>query len=322
MRHPAGREMRRPTTGEEALRLRELAPLVRQGMAHSRAPSTQELYSAIWGRFEAWCAASGLAALPADESTLAAWLSERAAVSSPATMSVMASAIRAAHAAAGHRDPITPRVKEVLAGWRRLRAGPQRQAAPLDDEALAAIRRSAHIPRRGESPERTAARAATDIAICVVASDCGLRVSELADLRWADVQIEDDGGGVVHVRRSKTDQFAVGATLGLTPAGARALEAIQPSPRQPTDLVFGLAARSLRRRIIQAAAQAGLEGRFSGHSGRVGLAIRLAERGAEAAVVSTQGRWRDPAMYGRYTRNWSARRAARVLEEPVPEVPA
>ena len=60
----------------------------------------------------------------------------------------------------------------------------------------------------GAASEAAAAdRGATDRAIVAVLFQGGLRRSEAAALRWADVQDAADGRGiVVYVRRSKTDQ--------------------------------------------------------------------------------------------------------------------
>ena len=52
----------------------------------------------------------------------------------------------------------------------------------------------------------------------------------------------------------------------------------------------------------------GLGEGYSGHSGRVGLAIRMTSRGAPLQAVQTHGRWKSPSMPARYTRG------ERVLE--------
>ena len=80
------------------------------------------------------------------------------------------------------------------------------------------------------------------------------------------------------------------------------------------ELVFGgLGAAQLSRRIAAAAAHAGLEGDYSGHSGRVGMAVRMATHGAPTAAVMRQGRWRSPAMVARYTKAVEAGAAGKWL---------
>ena len=52
---------------------------------------------------------------------------------------------------------------------------------------------------------------------------------------------------------------------------------------------------------------------FGGHSGRVGMALRMTRNGATAATVMRQGRWSTTRMVARYTRNESTGEALRYL---------
>ena len=62
-----------------------------------------------------------------------------------------------------------------------------------------------------------------------------------------------------------------------------------------------LTVRSVRR-IIQARAKAaGIDGRFSGHSLRVGTAISLVTKGASVAEVCSVGRWKSAGMVLHYS---------------------
>ena len=58
------------------------------------------------------------------------------------------------------------------------------------------------------------------------------------------------------------------------------------------------------------AAAAGIEGRVSGHSLRVGGAQSLAAGGASIVEMQTAGRWQSPAMPGHYARGQLAARGA------------
>ena len=75
--------------------------------------------------------------------------------------------------------------------------------------------------------------------------------------------------------------------------------------------VFGLWAASISRRIR--AAVAGLGTGLSGHSGRVGMARRMAEAGAPTHEIMAQGRWKTARMVEVYTRAEKAGRAAQWL---------
>ena len=73
--------------------------------------------------------------------------------------------------------------------------------------------------------------------------------------------------------------------------------------------VFGLSESQIARRVKAIAKAAGLPDweLFSGHSGRVGMARRMAQNGAPTHEIERQGRWKQGGgMVGRYTRGESA----------------
>lgn len=298
-----------------------IGSLASAAAADSLSENTLRAYRAGWKRFEAWAARHGGKAMPARPETVAAYLADRAdrGASMP-TVRADAAAIAAAHRHAGHEPPTASEgVRATLRGLARQRASAgQRQAAALTDEALVAIRATARQPRRGrggalETAEGADARGLVDIALCQIAADAGLRRSELAALAWADIEAWEDGSGRLSVRRSKTDQEGQGTVVYLSPQALADLDAIKPDGAAASEPVFGLGPAQLSRRIAAAARHAGLEGTFSGHSGRVGLARRMTARGAPAADVQRQGRWRSPSMIAAYTRGEAAAAAGKYL---------
>ena len=147
-------------------------------------------------------------------------------------------------------------------------------------------------------------------------SNAGLRRSEAADLTWGDVQRWDDGSGRITVVRSKTDVEAAGAVVAITPTAMKALYAIRPAGAGGEVKVFGLSESQIARRVKVIAKAAGLADWefFSGHSGRVGMARRMAQNGAPTHEIERQGRWKQGGgMVGRYTRGESAGSALRYL---------
>ena len=147
-------------------------------------------------------------------------------------------------------------------------------------------------------------------------SDAGLRRSEAAALTWGDVQRWDDGSGRITVIRSKTDVDAQGAVVAITPAAMKALDALRPVGVGGEEKVFGLSESQIARRVKVIAKAFGLTDWefFSGHSGRVGMARRMAQNGAPTHEIERQGRWKQGGgMVGRYTRGESAGSALRYL---------
>ena len=154
------------------------------------------------------------------------------------------------------------------------------------------------------------------MALVAVLSDAGLRRSEAAALTWGDVQRWEDGSGRITVIRSKTDAEAQGAVVAVTPAAMQALFAIRPARAGGEVRVFGLSESQIARRVKAIAQAAGLADRefFSGHSGRVGMARRMAQNGAPTHEIECRGRWKQGGgIVGRHTRGESAGSALRYL---------
>ena len=121
-------------------------------------------------------------------------------------------------------------------------------------------------------------------------------------LTWGDVQRWDDGSDRITVIRSKTDVEAAGDVVAVTPAAMRALDAIRPAGVARKEKVFGLSESQIARRVKAVARAAGLPDweNFSDHSGRVGMASRMAQNGAPTHEIERQGRWKQGGgMVGR-----------------------
>ena len=286
------------------------------------ADNTRRVYGTQWRIFAGWCDEVGLTSLPAEPLTVARYLAARAGSgASMATIRLATSAISKAHEWAKLESPCRdPGVRASLKGLGRRLARPQRQAGALTADVLAVIRLTAVQPRRRgrgfETPEQAAERGKFDVALVAVLSDAGLRRSEAASLTWGDVQRWDDGSGRITVVRSKTDVEAQGATVAITPAAMKALDAIRPAGAGGEVKVFGLSESQIARRVKAIARAAGLENWefFSGHSGRVGMARRMAQNGAPTHEIERQGRWKQGGgMVGRYTRGETAGSALRYL---------
>ena len=284
--------------------------------------NTKRVYGAQWRLFDEWCSEMGLRSLPAEPLTVARCLAARAGSgASIATLRLATSAITKAHEWEKQEFPCRdPGVRASLKGWGRRLSKSQRQAAALTADVLAVIRLTAVQPhkrgRRIETPEQAEERGKFDLALLAALSDAGLRRSEAAALTWGEVQRWDDGSGRITVIRSKTDVEAAGAVVAITPAAMAALDAIRPAGAGGEVKVFGLPESQIARPVKAIARAAGLAdwALFSGHSGRVGMARRMAQNGALTHEIERQGRWKQGGgMVGRYTLGESAGSALRYL---------
>ena len=286
----------------------------------SRSWNTQRAYAGQWNRFRRWTQAHGLDLPEVLEAALCDYMVHLAGEGRRmATIRQARAAIIKGAQLAGWPVPQGSDVSETMQGLARLLGGPQKQAAPLRSDALAAIRATAFICRRTrggniESVEYARRRGLVDVALCSVMRDGLLRVSEAAELCWQDVELADDGSGRLMIAQSKTDQEAEGVVLYLGPATVQALLAIWPERPAPSgsELIFGLHSNTIRHRLRQAALSAGLPGwqDINGHSGRVGMAQDLSAAGFALPELMTAGRWKSPRMPARYTERQEAGRGA------------
>lgn len=231
---------------------------------------------------------------------------------SAACASLAVAALRFRAKLHGWPSPVGAAATRVLAGFRRLAAERGRgQVVGVGWE------QADRVVAMAEQPGNMAGL--RDAAIVAVASDALLRVSEIAALDVPDVDLAEQ---TVLIRYSKTDQEGKGVMQFLgQPTTARIQAWLRAS-----DLTDGalfravnksgrvqgerLTVRSIRRIVTQRAKAAGVAGRVSGHSLRVGSAQSLATAGASLVEMQVAGRWQSPAMPGRYAQGQLAKRGA------------
>ena len=172
-------------------------------------------------------------------------------------------------------------------------------------------------PRRmkGEWPDRTKRRAAFDLALIALMRDCLLRRAEAAAVTWGDIKVEWKPGhvyGVLTIPFGKTDQYGKGEVGYIDVSTLARLQQMAVACGKDTtkknEPVFGnspdgMTAGQMARRIKKACAHAGLMGKFSGHSPRVGMAIDLATYNTPLVGIMQSGRWRIPSTVMRYIRS-------------------
>ena len=185
---------------------------VADALESAQSENTRRNYASQFGKFRSWCEQEDYSTLPAQPEVLAAYVAELANDGkSMSTIRLAVAAIVDAHRRVGLESPQTAGVTEILRGLSRQIGISQKQARPLDADALAAIRATALNPRKAkggslETEETAHRRGRLDIALVSVMSDAGLRISEAAALRWRDVLDAEDGAGLIYIERSKTDQ--------------------------------------------------------------------------------------------------------------------
>ena len=274
---------------------------VLQAIENSMAPNTRRAYESGWNAWCKWCSENMHREMPAAAEHVGAYLADRAADGAKiATVRSARAAIGAAHRAMNLDDPtLTATVKTVMDGLARQFAQTQRQAQPLTYDSALQIVHSDQVNAR-------------DKAMVALLFMGGMRRSEVADLRWADVEKSSDGAGIlVTVRQSKTNQNGDEIDKRyLKNALADAVMDIRPEDPDLEAQVIGLSAHSINRRFKQACNLAGLQGDYTAHSGRVGLATELVSRDASTTAVQHAGGWKTTRMVARYSKGVAAEQGA------------
>lgn len=105
---------------------------VLQLLGQSIAPSTRLKYTALWRRWESYCRDVNAVPLPAESSVFERFLANLAFDGSKTNYSAAAAAIAWRHSVAGFESPAKlPRVVALMAGAKRMLAGPIIRKAPL-----------------------------------------------------------------------------------------------------------------------------------------------------------------------------------------------
>ena len=278
-------------------------------------PRTHATYAGVLRQLAAWLDGRRL-----DDESLAAYLTYlRDAGGAPSTAALTVSALRREAREAGRRDVTGKLTRRVLEDFRR-KTGPEAPRRPgLTAHECSAVleacmrrRRNGRGLERSETAER---RGLVDGALVALLFHGALRRSEVAALRWADVDLSDVDPVVVTLRRpadgGEQEDFRLLAD-GCATAVRRLHAATAPAP---TDPVVGLSVHQINRRFAAACAAAGLQGRRTAHSGRVGLAVELTARGYPTGSVQAAGGWKGPAMVFYYTESITPRATANSRQQ-------
>ncbi len=196
----------------------------------------------------------------------------------------------------------------------------------ITDKALAGIRRKGKGRGRGqvdgitwEEVDRICALTEAegtvaglrDSAMIRLMSDCLLRISEVVA---ADVE---DVNSALRIRQSKTNPGTAGIPDVRLYIGEPTQEAIKrycKAANITTGPLFRwvrsgdniasdrITIDGVRKIIKRRAREAGIEGKISGHSLRIGSAISLAQAGASVVNMQVAGRWKSPQMPAHYAR--------------------
>src|SRR4030095_12488842 len=171
-----------------------------------KAVATRRAYRSDFALFRSWCEAKRVSDLPAPPEGVAAFLAAEANRGAKvATISRRLAAIRYGHKLAGHEPPTNSEaVKATLRGIRRTAgSAPTRKTPATADKVLAMVAEAG-----------TNLTGIPDRALLLLGFAGAFRRSELVALNIADLEF-CAGGLRVSIRKSKTDQEGLGATIAV-----------------------------------------------------------------------------------------------------------
>lgn len=280
-------------------------------MQQANAHSTRRTYASLLKAFDAWRNGRSV-----DDVSLAHYVAHlEASGKAVATARLALAAIRFCARRNGQSRPDGPMTAKALEGYRRSsrnrgRGQVQGIAWEQADEMMRLAEGAGSI------------RGLRDAAVIAIMSDGLLRISEAAAVECADIGLAPDGTGQVLVARSKTDQAGCGTVLYLRACTMRRVAAWTTASGVREGALFRrvgkggivglvpLTTQTIRAIIRRWAREAGVTGRVSGHSLRVGSAQSLVSAGASLPELQQAGRWLSPEMPALYARGQLAGQGA------------
>lgn len=291
--------------------LHDALSAAREFALDEKSHATRAAYRADFADFAAWCETVERVPVPADPSTVAAYLAALAERQlKPSTIGRRLAALKYAHSLAGQPDPTAhPSVRAVHKGIRRRLGVRPDQKAPAVASAIAKMLK--RVPAQTIAGKR-------DRALLLLGFGAALRRSELVGLDVEDIQTAAEGV-LVTIKRSKVDQEARGAQVAvpngkkLMPVAAlREYVSAANLSAGPLFVRIGKGDRVTGERLTpqtvalivkKYARLAKLdETAFSGHSLRSGLVTEALSNGADVFAVADQGRWRKLETVREYDR--------------------
>ena len=275
------------------------------------APMTIRAYKTDFANFIEYCRSVGELALPSAALTVARYIEVLSKHYSSAFIRRKLVAISSIHRLNYFLDPTKdPIVNLAVRRMHRQIGRHSHQANAINKQLLDKMLQATEDNLRG----------IRDRALLQVAYDSLCRRSEIVALRVEDIRMTVAETGGTHcysvlLRRSKTDQDALGRWLYVREATWKAIQAWITAGKITDGLLFrgvnrghkvtkGLGVGQIGRIYKRLVRTAGLDEKMarhiSGHSMRVGAAQDLLLSGASLSMIMARGRWSKPDTVMRY----------------------
>lgn len=285
-------------------------------LANGLAPSTRQVYGSAQRQFLEFCSqdipsGSSRPLLPASEQTLMRFCAHLADRLHHSSIKVYLSAVRSLHIDYGYSDPLANclQLQRLLRGIKRHQGSNPSQRQPVTADLMTVLHQSLDLSK----PDNVMLWAA-----CCLGFFGFLRAGEFTTnssfdpaihLTTADLQVDSSSNPQsfrVFIKCAKTDPFRKGCFIFLGRGSAPLCPVValtqylhlRGSAIGP--LFIFQDGRPLSRALLSSFLQstlqaAGIPGKFSGHSFRIGAATTAAQRGIPDHLIKTLGRWSSEA---------------------------
>ena len=288
---------------------------------HTLSDITRKNYQRYWARYKIWCQKRDKQPEDAGPSLLSLYLIELSLSTNPRGLKNHLAAISFCykHCRPDDNPVLSPIVFSTMMGIAKDNPSAPTSVTGLTHEHYEKLKETAHEPRPWERPYQTEIRAALDIALIGLMRDGMLRSGEASRALWNHLQQHKDEEGctvtTLVIPISKNDQTGKGSYVWVSPETVESLDkmdqAMRKNGKAPTDdRIFQLKRYAIANHIKRACEFAGIPGRFSGHSPRIGMAEDLAIVDTTHVKLSHAGRWENPTMAIHYTRRIEASKGA------------
>lgn len=272
------------------------------------APSTIRAYKANFERFIEFCVSMQASSLPANSRDIANYIAHltKSGLKS-ASIRIAIAAISSVHKLNQLNDPT--RHPDVVIEMRRMHR-------TLGRASKQAFGITEGILEKMIAITKNDLRGLRDRALILIAYDSLCRRSELVALKVNDIEFNDiKTPSRIRLRRSKTDQEAIGKFIGLNFRTQEVIHAWIRAAKIEDGFLFrgignngdiskGINAGQINRIYKRLAKKAGLSKEIikniSGHSFRVGAAQDLMTSGVSLPMLMNRGRWSKPETALRY----------------------
>ena len=284
----------------------------REYLDASLAPNTRRAYAVDLREFRSWCDAHAVSWMPAEATTLVAYLTSLAKTHKVSSITRRLAAISVAHRFSQQKtNPVKDfKVRQILEGIKR-----KKKCAPTQKHPTVTL----HIKEMvGEIPPTL--QGLRDKALLLLGFSGALRRSELVGIDVEDLALCKEGL-VVTIRTSKTDQYSFGRKVGVcfgdneSTCPVKAVTNWMKASGVSTGPLFRpiqwskvqeerLSDKAVARMVKRYGADIGLEAsKFSGHSLRAGLVTSAIQAGVDPLDVQRHSGHASLDMLKRYIRD-------------------